>query len=212
MSKVGITDRHLRGIDIAAELKMVSTANDSVVLSNGGERSETDNYGRGVDGRESQEGTRQTSRIGNDDIETFTTPQGEVYGFVDKEGNIYLDETKISPEHPIHEYTHLWDRAVQKRNPELWNRGVALMKQSSLWDEILNSKNYGKNWQALGITGERLENLIASEIHSRLTGKQGASIIQKLEAEGGASNIVDRIKQWLLAFWKEVKAIHIKRL
>ncbi len=141
-----------------------------------------------------------------DDIQLFSTPQGEVYGFVDKEGNIYLDETKISPAHPIHEYTHLWDRAVQKRNPELWNRGVALMKQSSLWDEILNSKNYGKNWQSLGITGERLENLIASEIHARLTGKQGASIIQKLEAEGGASNIVDRIKQWLLAFWKEVKA------
>ena len=34
-------------------------------------------------------------------IETFTTPQGEVYGFVDKDGNIYLDETKISPEHSI---------------------------------------------------------------------------------------------------------------
>lgn len=42
----------------------------------------------------------------------FTTPEGEVYGFVDKDGNIYLDEDVISPEHPIHEYTHLWDRAV----------------------------------------------------------------------------------------------------
>lgn len=39
----------------------------------------------------------------DDDITTFTTPQGEVYGFVDKDGNIYLDETKISPEHPIYE-------------------------------------------------------------------------------------------------------------
>ncbi len=47
-------------------------------------------------------------------IETFATPQGEVLGFVDKEGNIYLDETKIIPEHPIHEYTHLWDRASKE--------------------------------------------------------------------------------------------------
>ena len=54
------------------------------------------------------------------DIPLFTTPQGEVYGFVDKEGNIYLDETKISPEHPIHEYTHLWDRTIQQKNPKLW--------------------------------------------------------------------------------------------
>ena len=52
--------------------------------------------------------------------ETFTTPEGEVYGFVDKEGNIYLDETVISPEHPIHEYTHLWDRVVAEKNPALW--------------------------------------------------------------------------------------------
>ena len=36
----------------------------------------------------------------DDDVEFFTTSQGEVYGFADKEGNIYLDETKISPEHP----------------------------------------------------------------------------------------------------------------
>ena len=48
----------------------------------------------------------------------FTTPEGEVYGFVDKEGNIYLDEDVISLEHPIHEYTHLWDRAVAKHNPK----------------------------------------------------------------------------------------------
>ncbi len=47
-------------------------------------------------------------------IEFFSTPQGEVLGFVDKEGNIYLDETKIIPEHPIHEYTLLWDRASKE--------------------------------------------------------------------------------------------------
>ncbi len=106
----------------------------------------------------------------NNEIETFTTPQGEVFGFVDKDGNIYLDETKITPEHPIHEYTHLWDRALQQRNPELWNRGVELMKQTSLWDEILNNENYGKLWQAKGMPQEQLDNLIASEVHARLTG------------------------------------------
>ncbi len=37
---------------------------------------------------------------GASDIETFTTPQGEVFGFVDKEVYIYLDETKITPKHP----------------------------------------------------------------------------------------------------------------
>ncbi len=141
-----------------------------------------------------------------DDIQFFRTPHGEVYGFVDKEGNIYLDETKISPEHPIHEYTHLWDRAVQKRNPELWKRGVELMKQSGLWDAILNSKNYGKNWQEMGISGERLDNLIASEIHAQLAGKQGAKMLQQLKDNGGVESIVERLKNWMLDFWKALKA------
>ena len=52
------------------------------------------------------------ANIESQGIETFITPRGEVYGFVDKAGNIYLDTNKTSPEHPIHEYTHLWDRAA----------------------------------------------------------------------------------------------------
>ena len=106
-------------------------------------------------------------------IETFTTPQGEVYGFVDKEGNIYLDETKISPEHPIHEYTHLWDRTVKQKNPKLWQRGVELMKQTSLWDEILNDEHYGKLWQSMNLPQDKLDSLIASEVHARFTGDSG---------------------------------------
>ncbi len=82
------------------------------------------------------DGTNGPRYISGEGVEYFLTPQGEVFGFVDKEGNIYLDETKITPEHPIHEYTLLWDRALQQRNPELWNRGVELMKQTSLWKEL----------------------------------------------------------------------------
>ena len=106
-------------------------------------------------------------------IPLFTTPQGEVYGFVDKEGNIYLDETKISPEHPIHEYTHLWDRTVKQKNPKLWQRGVELMKQTSLWNEILNDEHYGKVWQSMNLPQDKLDSLIASEVHARFTGDSG---------------------------------------
>ncbi len=140
------------------------------------------------------------------DAQLFTTPQGEVYGFVDKEGNIYLDETKISPEHPIHEYTHLWDRMVQQKNPKLWQRGVELMKQTSLWNEILNDENYGKVWQSMNLPQERLDNLIASEVHARFTGKGGEQLLEKLAKEKGQSGIIDKLKQWILDVWKDLKA------
>ena len=64
----------------------------------------------------------------NNDFAKFMTHAGEIYGFIDSEGNVYLDETKISPEHSIHEYTHLWDRVITEKNPKLWERGIQLMK------------------------------------------------------------------------------------
>ena len=50
-----------------------------------------------------------------DRTEFFKTRNGQVYGYATPEGAIYLDENIISPEHPIHEYTHLWDRVVIRK-------------------------------------------------------------------------------------------------
>jgi hypothetical protein len=148
---------------------------------------------------------RVASSRRDSEIQTFTTPQGEVYGFVDKDGNIYLDEAKISPEHPIHEYTHVWDRVVAERNPELWKRGVELMKQTSLWKEISESESYGRLWRKKGITGERLDNLIASEVHARFVGEGGAKLLDDIAKEKGQGNIISKLRQWILDFWKNLK-------
>ena len=121
---------------------------------------------------------------------------------------MYLDETVISPEHPIHEYTHLWDAAVQRSNPELWKKGVQLMQRgaSSLWNSIANDENYGKRWSANGIEGEKLINLIASEVHSRLVGQKGAEFLDQMAKEKGKEGIISKLKDWILEFWKNLKA------
>ena len=72
-------------------------------------------YGKTSDGTGVDGNPVANTESQKDGIATFTTPKGEIYGFVDKAGNIYLDETVISPEHPIHEYTHLWDRPVRRK-------------------------------------------------------------------------------------------------
>ena len=143
--------------------------------------------------------------IEESDLPFFKTPNGEVYGFVDKEGNIYLDEDVISPEHPIHEYTHLWDMAVRIKNPELWERGVWLMKQTSLWKTIEDDANYGAKWKKENLSHEELEFRIASEVHARLVGKEGAQILEEIAKEKGNDNIINKLKQWLLDFWRSLK-------
>lgn len=141
------------------------------------------------------------------DLPFFRTPQGEIYGFVGKDNKIYLDEHIISPEHPIHEYTHLWDRVVAKRNPKLWKRGVELMKKTSLWEQYANDLNYGLKWKATeGMTAERFEELVASEVHARLVGKGGEELLTQLAKEKGSKNIIEKLKSWLLDVWRELKS------
>lgn len=140
-----------------------------------------------------------------DYIPFFTTPDGEIYGFVTPEGDIYLDENVISPEHPIHEYTHLWDRAVAKKNPKLWKKGVELMKQTDLWAEITLDKNYGQKWIIdPNLSDEQRDFLIASEVHARLVGKNGEQEFEKIAKKQGSSNIVEKLKKWALDVWKTI--------
>ena len=140
----------------------------------------------------------------DDNIDYFKIKNGDVYGYATPDGKIYLDERVIKPEHPIHEYTHLWDRVVRSKNEALWNRGVELMKQTMLWNEYLNHPEYGQKWITEGKSSEELDDLIASEVHARLVGKEGESLLLTIAAEKGSSNIISKLKQWILDFWKEL--------
>lgn len=42
-------------------------------------------------------------------LELYLTPQGEIYGFVDEAGEMYIDETVATSDHLVHEFSHLWD-------------------------------------------------------------------------------------------------------
>ena len=109
---------------------VIKRPNGSITIIDADFRLNTANYG--LNGKRTT--TMNKGEFSNDtpDIYYYRTPQGEVYGFVDSKGNIYIDEHKIKPEHLMHEYVHLWVRAVMKHNPALWKRDVALMKRTSL--------------------------------------------------------------------------------
>lgn len=141
------------------------------------------------------------------DLPFFLTPSGEVYGFVAPNDDIYLDETVISPEHPIHEYTHMWDRTVAEKNSNLWKKGVELMKQIPLWEQIENNPNYGQRWRVMSdMTADRFEFLVASEVHSRLVGEDGSKLLDRIAKQNGKKGIVTKLKQWILDFWKDLKS------
>ncbi len=141
-----------------------------------------------------------------DHIQFLRTSRGEVYGFV-KNGKIYLDASLLNPNTPIHEYTHLWDAALQKANSQLWQRGVELMKQTPLWDEIVGNPAYAD------IAND--ENLVASEVHARLTGKEGAALMEQWTNDATKEgtifdhaakiSLIDRLRRWMREAWQWLK-------
>ena len=151
-------------------------------------------------------GLGETQEV-NGGSQFMRTPKGEVYGFV-VDGKVYLDAKLMNPNTPIHEYTHLWDTALQKKNPELWGRGVELMKQTALWREVTDDPNYAD------IAHD--DNLVASEVHSRLTGEKGEELLSRIANEstiwrGGLLGkaqklaVVQNLKLWLKEAWGFVK-------
>lgn len=142
-------------------------------------------------------------------IQELKTPSGEVYGFV-YQGEIYMDETKLDPQVPIHEYTHIWDETVMQSNPRLWERGKRLLIDSNnavlrkLWNDIAESEAYGKKWQAQGKTAEEIENLITGEVHARLVGEKGAELLEQIEKAQGGKGLITRLKRWMTDVFKHL--------
>lgn len=150
----------------------------------------------------------QQQKNANEQIETFETPDGTVYGWA--VGNeIYLTEDGLNPETPIHEYTHLWAKAMENSDPKGWAKIVRLCKgNKALWDSVKNDPNYAN------IKDD--DNRIASEVLSRYAGKHGMErLVQEAEkmAKDGKSFesdvesklFVSRMKNALKSFWGWVK-------
>ena len=140
---------------------------------------------------------KDKSLADNEDIQYFQTAQGEVYGFV-KDGVIYVDTNNVNANIPVHEFTHVWDNIVQETNPELWERGKSIMKQLPLWKRIAESAEYAD------IAHD--ENLLASEVHARLTGESGERILNLIEKKNHSTQgIINAFKAWAKKYWQAVK-------
>lgn len=140
-----------------------------------------------------------------DRIEFLREPDGTVYGAT-VGGKIYLNRERLNPNTPIHEYTHLWFSALKDANPELYKRGVELMKQLPIWEEVKTDPNYAE------LSGD---DAIASECLSCLVGDKGADVLTKMAKDAnvrgdiiGTANrisLIEKFKDWLKKFWTWVR-------
>lgn len=125
--------------------------------------------------------------------------KGVVYGYTDGK-EIVLNGEHLNPNTPIHEYQHLWRTAAKKMNPELIEHGDKLIMQTQLFADLKQDPNYNH------LTDEQ----ICDEAFARLTGEDGAAILEQMAKDAIKENpldtamelsVINKLKEWLKKFW-----------
>ena len=125
--------------------------------------------------------------------------KGVVYGYTDGK-QIVLNQEHLNPNTPIHEYQHLWRTAAKNMNPELIEHGDKLIMQTQLFADLKQDPNYNH------LTDEQ----ICDEAFARLTGEDGAAILEQMAKDAIKENpldtakelsVVNKLKEWLKKFW-----------
>ena len=142
-------------------------------------------------------------------IELLRNPiNGTILGYA--QGNrIVLTKEGMTPETVVHEYTHVWAKAMQRNNRAGWENIIEIFKQSPLWNVVKNDPNY----QDL-----KTDDAICSEVLARFSGKQGAERLDEVAREfiyeeqqkGGSlgaarvRQFINHARQAIKSFWKWV--------
>lgn len=125
--------------------------------------------------------------------------KGVVYGYTDGK-EIVLNQEHLNPNTPIHEYQHLWRTAAKEMNPELIEYGDKLIMQTQLFADLKQDPNYNH------LTDEQ----ICDEAFARLTGEDGAAILEQIAKDAIKENpldtakelsVINKLKEWLKKFW-----------
>ena len=129
----------------------------------------------------------------------FAQNKGVVYGYTDGK-EIVLNQDHLNANTPIHEYQHLWRTAAKNMNPELIEHGDKLIMQTQLFADLKEDPNYK----------HLSDDEICDEAFARLTGEDGAAILEQMAKDAIKENpldtakeltIINRLKNWLKKFW-----------
>ncbi len=91
-------------------------------------------------------------------------------GFVNADGEIFLNPRKFSTETPIHEFGHLWSRVAKKHRKDVYDKLQDVVRESKYFDDVKKDKNYKHLKDESDIIDEAL---------ARAIGEKGRDITDK---------------------------------
>ena len=114
--------------------------------------------------------------------------------------NLYNYIDNFQSEDSVCSYSRLWAQLVRDHRPELWRRGVELMRQTPVWAEV--EAEAAKTPEA-----NTSEDRIGPEVFSRLSGRRGADYFQDANQseDSKARGLADNVRGWMRQAFSWVK-------
>ena len=124
----------------------------------------------------------------------------KVYGFVDGEtGSIYLNPTLENYNTPVHEYGHVWLNVAKHARPDLYNKGLNLVKDTEYYERVKNSKQYQKLSETMN--EEQREEYIRNEALATAIGDRGEAFVKE------SKNQFKEFKSWMTQLFDYIKSL-----
>jgi hypothetical protein len=137
-----------------------------------------------------------------EEAELFRNKTGALYGFT-RDGKIYLNLSGFNAHTPAHEFSHVWDKVLQKVNKGLWDKGVELLKQTSEWKDVIADDMY-KNIR-------ENDNAVASEVLARIVGSMNEEIAREFQDPNKmrykGNTLRDKIMQFISDMWSTIRSM-----
>lgn len=111
---------------------------------------------------------------------------GPVLGF-EYQGKVHVDPRVARPDTPIHEFGHIWNTWQKENEPDLYERGKALARESDLLQTVKNHAPYKDKTE-----DEQMDEVLAISI-----GERGALM--------GGSDLVLRFRSYLQSLWSSAQ-------
>jgi len=102
-------------------------------------------------------------------------------GFVGTDGNVYLNPDRMTADTPVHEFGHIWLGMLKVSNPELYDRGVQLVKGSPYYQNAVQA-------------GYANGDVATEEALAQAIGEKGAEVLNKSAFQQWLQDMYDYIK------------------
>lgn len=131
----------------------------------------------------------------------LTKKNQKVYGAV-YQGKLYLNPSLENFNTPIHEFGHIWMNVAKESAPELYKKGMDLIKGTDYETQVLNNPAYKKVINQMkkdGATKQEINDYVQEEALATAIGDKGESFVKAAQKKN--------FKEWLNTLYGFVKKL-----